>query len=101
MTQFKLNINILPMWMLATSYNVLENDSSESRASVNYVQPSAAHCTNKHTNKHTNKQIQSENIHSISKSKQSRKAKGIKQTNKPIKQQSKIQNFSYLQNLVG
>ena len=40
---------ILPMWMLATSSNVLENDSSESRASVNSVQPSAAHYTNKQT----------------------------------------------------
>ena len=43
MTKFKLNINILPMWMLATSYNVLENDSSGSKASVNSVQPSAHH----------------------------------------------------------
>ena len=30
---------IMPLWMLATSYNVLETDSSEYRASVNSVQP--------------------------------------------------------------
>jgi hypothetical protein len=43
--------------MLATSSNVLENDSSESRDSVNSVQPSAAH--------YTNKQLQIKNIYSI------------------------------------
>jgi hypothetical protein len=72
---------ILPLWMLKTSSNVLENDSSKS--SVNsVVQPSAA-------NKHTNRQIQNENIHSTSKSKQSRKAQVIKQ----IKGQPKISSF--------
>jgi hypothetical protein len=60
---------------------VLENDSSKS--SVNsVVQPSAA-------NKHTNRQIQNENIYSTSKSKQTRKAQGIKE----IKGQPKISSF--------
>ena len=53
-----LKTRIIPMWILTTSSNVLENDSSVSMASVNSVQPCAAH----YTNKHTNKQIQNENI---------------------------------------
>ena len=74
---------------LETSSNVLENDSSKS--SVNsVVQPSAA-------NKHTNRQIQNENIHSTSKSKQSRKAQVIKQ----IKGQPKISSFPIPSKLTG
>ena len=72
--------------------NLLSNYSSESRASVNSVQPSAAH--------YTNKQMQNKNIHPILKSKQSRKAQVIKQTNK-LKGNPKFQDFLYLQNLVG
>jgi hypothetical protein len=73
---------MLPLRMLKTSSNVLENDSSKS--SVNsVVQPSAV-------NKHT-RQIKNENIHSTSKSKQSRKAQVIKQ----IKGQPKISSSSY------
>ena len=46
---------ILPMWMLQTSSNVMENGSSESCVNPDPVQPSAAH--------YTNKQNQNENIH--------------------------------------
>ena len=79
---------ILPVWMLTTSSNVMENDSSESSGNPILVQPSAANYTNKHTTK-----IKNENIHSISKSKTQRKAQVNKETNKQIKGQSKISRF--------
>ena len=79
---------ILPVWMLTTSSNVMENDSSESSGNPILVQPSAANYTNKHTTK-----IKNENIHSISKSKTQRKAQVNKETNKRIKGQSKISRF--------
>ena len=72
---------------------MLENDSSETRASVNSVQPSAAH--------YTNKQIKNKNIHSIPSPINQEKPKwSNKETNK-LNGNPKFQDYLNLQNLVG